>query len=631
MIAVVNKRRFVFLIAAAVYTTLFWRRLLLLGCFPMNGDTMFLYYPSWVIGKKLLMGGFSFLWDPYRNMGQPFLAAPFNTALYPFRFFSLFLNFIDYQRLFVVSHTLLAAGFAYAVATRWTREESAGLIAAVGVGFNGFALARVGFGADFATMSWASAALYFLLCQRPILLGLCLTMAWLAGFPPFFLLIIVFLVIGIFLSEDQKKSAVTLLKGTLLFLGLSAVQLLPFLEMMKESNRPLILSNEVALAHSLAAADLLKQLFLSGPFLGASQGSLHAVSRFYIGPIFLALLLMALLRGGRREKLLSVSAVFFLLLSMGERLPFYSHMPFFKIFRFPGNWLFLFTLCAVFAASGALRFGRASRWPYVIFGAIALDLLLYAIPSPYAWGNEQAISEVRTCLTGLEAAPGSKRIFHTERALNRIRALKNDSAESWKLYKGILLPSYGASFGFREVFSPTNLMSRRAAEFQKRLNVASAESPLVDAAGIGLIVDASRSFRDSKKLDWTDFQTIPNPNPKQRAFLVNLGGTVQVRRDHPGEFIGQALGPGTVVFSETAYPGWRVDVDGKKGTLHLYENTFLAVDIGPGDHVIRFVYHPSSFFWGAALSGCTAAGLLLWAFFIFRKREVDLLSIASPS
>jgi len=81
-----------------IYLLLFWRRLLMGGVIPFHGDTIRFYYPSWVIGKNLLVDGFHFLWDPFRNMGQPFLAAPQNQALYPIRFLSPFLNYLDFQR-----------------------------------------------------------------------------------------------------------------------------------------------------------------------------------------------------------------------------------------------------------------------------------------------------------------------------------------------------------------------------------------------------------------------------------------------------------------------------------------------------------------------------------------------------
>src|SRR5690348_7749732 len=98
-----------FIVGCVVYFLIYWHRLLLQSMMPFDGNMIRLFYPSWVVGRKLLIDGCYFLWDPYRNMGQPFLADPQNQALYPIRFLSVFLNFLDYQRIFIVSHALLAA------------------------------------------------------------------------------------------------------------------------------------------------------------------------------------------------------------------------------------------------------------------------------------------------------------------------------------------------------------------------------------------------------------------------------------------------------------------------------------------------------------------------------------------
>src|SRR5437879_5795755 len=75
-----------FTVVFLVYFLVYWWRLFWGGMIPLNGDSIKFFYPSWVIGKNLLKEGWYFLWDPYRNMGQPFLALPQNQALYPLRF-----------------------------------------------------------------------------------------------------------------------------------------------------------------------------------------------------------------------------------------------------------------------------------------------------------------------------------------------------------------------------------------------------------------------------------------------------------------------------------------------------------------------------------------------------------------
>src|SRR5262249_35084577 len=129
-----------FIVGSVSYFLIYWHRLLLESMIPFDGNMIRLFYPSWIVGKRLLVEGFHFLWDSYSNMGQPFLADPQSQALYPIRFLSLFLNFLDYQRIFVVFHTLLASLSAFLLAKKLFRENSSALFAALAVGFNGFFL-----------------------------------------------------------------------------------------------------------------------------------------------------------------------------------------------------------------------------------------------------------------------------------------------------------------------------------------------------------------------------------------------------------------------------------------------------------------------------------------------------------
>ena len=82
--------------AILLYLIAYWHRLLIQSLIPFDGNMLRLFYPSWSIGKNLLTDGFRVLWDPYRNMGQPFLADPQAQALYPLRILSVIFNFLDY-------------------------------------------------------------------------------------------------------------------------------------------------------------------------------------------------------------------------------------------------------------------------------------------------------------------------------------------------------------------------------------------------------------------------------------------------------------------------------------------------------------------------------------------------------
>jgi hypothetical protein len=58
-----------------------------------------------------------------------------------------------------------------------------------------------------------------------------------------------------------------------------------------------------------------------------------------------------------------------------------------------------------------------------------------------------------------------------------------------------------------------------------------------------------------------------------------------------------------LVFADTYYDGWRAFVDGAEVPIIRANHAFKAVQVGPGPHLVRFVFDPWSFRLGAMLSG----------------------------
>ena len=70
-----------------------------------------------------------------------------------------------------------------------------------------------------------------------------------------------------------------------------------------------------------------------------------------------------------------------------------------------------------------------------------------------------------------------------------------------------------------------------------------------------------------------------------------------------------------VATSVTAWPGWRLTVDGQAAPLRTYNRAFLAFDVPPGRHRVVMLYWPSSFVAGLWISGATlllTLALLVW-------------------
>lgn len=72
-----------------------------------------------------------------------------------------------------------------------------------------------------------------------------------------------------------------------------------------------------------------------------------------------------------------------------------------------------------------------------------------------------------------------------------------------------------------------------------------------------------------------------------------------------------------LVLSDTAYPGWQATIDGAPAPIYTTNYLFRGVQVPAGEHVVRFVYAPTSWRRGWAVSGIA---FLFWVGFIVISR-----------
>jgi hypothetical protein len=323
------------------------------------------------------------LWNPYVGCGTPFQAEIQSHVFYPlsavFFLFPLRLAF----NLFILIHFLLAGLFMYRMMREFQYHRGSALLSALTFMFSGYLVSLIDLTNNLASLIWMPLILLFTRrfitsekarTKHAIWLGLLLGIQFLGGEPLYVLITLGFSLAWIgyeiifndllskkfirnrqetapgvltFLRIDRSEGLALLgnigLIG-LVFMGVAAFQLLPFLEYIRYSTRAHGFSYSVATKWSLPPWQLLQLIlprffeFYYGYFWGHIQ---TWVSDIYMGivPIFL---IYYGLRFSLKEKTVVTffvtSLTIFVMLSLGNYFPayplFYEYLKF-DTLRYP--------------------------------------------------------------------------------------------------------------------------------------------------------------------------------------------------------------------------------------------------------------------------------------------------------
>jgi uncharacterized membrane protein YfhO len=111
-----------------------------------------------------------------------------------------------------------------------------------------------------------------------------------------------------------------------------------------------------------------------------------------------------------------------------------------------------------------------------------------------------------------------------------------------------------------------------------------------------------------------------NPNVLPRVRLLRSDGSVRIIKDQPNAIVISANSPikNTIILGDSYYPGWEVQVNGKKEKIQAFHKVFRSVVIPSGTSTITFVYNPFSWKLGAAVS---AVIFLFLCFGVYRCKK----------
>jgi hypothetical protein len=145
----------------------------------------------------------------------------------------------------------------------------------------------------------------------------------------------------------------------------------------------------------------------------------------------------------------------------------------------------------------------------------------------------------------------------------------------------------------------------------------------LDAERLGVLdisLVASTYPLDQPGLEWLGFYDgayfYRNPLARGEAWLQDVPGepveawhAVEVDQVTPDRVAVRVAGPGRLVFSEVAYPGWMARLDGQPIALETERGLLRAVQLPPARHLVELIYRPTSLIAGGLITLLT---LCLW-------------------
>lgn len=176
----------------------------------------------------------------------------------------------------------------------------------------------------------------------------------------------------------------------------------------------------------------------------------------------------------------------------------------------------------------------------------------------------------------------------------------NDTS-TLRAWRETLASNIGMAHGVSEAsgYEPVPLRRsiRRFAELQARWRK---DPSLLRRAGVGAIASG-----DSV----SEWRIVPTPVPGARAWMAETGEPVRWQMLTPQREVLFPKSAGRLVLADSAYPGWRVWVNGKPARWRLYDGCSRTTAIPTGTQRVEWHYAPDTFRVGLFLS-CIGVGVL---------------------
>jgi hypothetical protein len=312
-------------------------------------------------------------WNPLNNCGLPFMAQWNTMVFYPGSLFYLLLPLTWALGVFCLAHLFLGGLGMYWLAYRWTQHRLSAGVAGLSYACSGLLLNSLMWPNNIAALGLMPWVLHWVECgwrqggRKLWLAGFLGAAQMLTGAPEIILFtwVLLSLMLAGELTIGRIPRSAVCLRFCLLVVcvaGLSAVQLLPFLDLLRHSQRSQGFANADWSMPETGWANLLVPLFHTyqnrqGVFFQYGQ---YWTSSYYVGIGVLALAICAAWRlRTRRVWLLGFVTLLSLILALGDNGYLYGWVrkaiPQAGFMRFPVKFVVLATLCLPLLAAFGVR------------------------------------------------------------------------------------------------------------------------------------------------------------------------------------------------------------------------------------------------------------------------------------
>src|ERR1051325_10939141 len=311
-----KRHRFAFALIAIVATTIFLAPLIKQEVFTLRDQLDYFQPLRWFTAQELRAGHLP-LWNPYNASGEPWLANPQTNVFYPPAWIFLLLPFATAYMLFLLFHLIVLGWGAYLLFAR-RAAPGAAMFGAVALMLSGPVLSLLDVNNNLAAFAWIPLVLWCAAEHAPMRGGFALALVFVAGEP---FLAGVAALLYVCVSRKARDIAV----AALIAFGISAIQLLPFLEMLAGSDRAAGLSEDIILRDSMPLGDWLR-IVAWHPKLGQ-----QFIPIIYVGAIVVALAAL-----GIRKRSIGWLALLIIVIIVASGPSFLAHLPL-TLFRYPAR------------------------------------------------------------------------------------------------------------------------------------------------------------------------------------------------------------------------------------------------------------------------------------------------------